>query len=121
MLFKILLDRKVCPQPIKLLYYMYTNQNCYVKWLDERSAPFTVSNGVKQGGVISPLLFSLYIDNIFTEHLDLGCFVGPTYVGAFGYADDISLISPSLYAMKNMISICDSYASRYHITFNPVR
>jgi len=51
----------------------------------------------------------------------LGCFVGSTYAGAFGYTDDISLISPSLYAMKKMISVCDSYASRYHITFNPVK
>ena len=32
--------------------------------LDELSEPFTVANGVKQGTVISPLLFSIHIDNL---------------------------------------------------------
>ena len=48
MLFELLLKRNVCPRIIKLL-----------------SEPFTVANCVKQGAVISPLLFSLYIDNLF--------------------------------------------------------
>ena len=59
MLFELLLKRNVCPRIIKLLLYMYVNQKCYVKWADELSEPFTVANGVKQGAVISPLLFSI--------------------------------------------------------------
>ena len=47
----------------------------------------------------------------------LGCYVGAT--GAFGYADDIALISPSIYSLKKMIRICESYAAKYYITFNP--
>ena len=52
-------------------------------------------NGVKQGGVISPLLFSLYIDELFLllKQSDIGCHVGLTYAGAFGYADDIALVA----------------------------
>ena len=41
---------------------MYVNQKRYVKWAKELSEPFTVANGVKEGAVISPLLFSIYID-----------------------------------------------------------
>ena len=120
-LFNLLLARNVCPRIINVLYYMYTNQTCYVKWNNECSSSFSVSNGVKQGGVISPLLFSVYIDNLFNElkELGLGCYVGTTYAGAFGYADDIALISPSIYSLKKMIRICESYAAKYHITFNP--
>ena len=42
---------------------------------------FNVSNCVKQGGGISPILFSCYIDKLFSqlEHSGLGCHVGASY------------------------------------------
>ena len=45
--------------------------------------------------------------------------VGLTYAGAFGYADDIALVVPSLYCLKKMISICETFANKYSISFNP--
>ena len=120
-LFNELRNRSMCPRITKLLYYMYTNQVCTVKWNNELSDCFNVSNGVKQGGVISPLLFSCYIDNLFSQlqHSGLGCHVGLSYAGAFGYADDIALLAPSLQCLKGMISICEEYARSHSITFNP--
>ena len=38
------------------------NKKCHVKWANELSESFNVANGVKQGAVISPLLFSIYIE-----------------------------------------------------------
>ena len=78
---------------------MYTNQSCSVKWDNEQSDYFKISNGVKQGGVISPLLFGCYSDNLFTQlqHSGLGCHVGCSYAGAFGYADDIALLISTLF------------------------
>ena len=100
---------------------MYTNQSCSVKWDNEQSDYFKISNGVKQGGIISPLVFSCYIDNLFTQlqHSGLGCHVGSLYAGVFGYADDIALLAPSLQCLKQMISICEKYASSHSIAFNP--
>jgi hypothetical protein len=64
-LFKALDDRNVCPLIIRFLISMYTNQTLRVKWGSSLSNPFNCTNGVKQGGVLSPLLFCLYMDVFF--------------------------------------------------------
>ena len=71
--------------------------------------------------MISPLLFSCYIHNLFAQlqHSGLSCHVGLSYAGAFGYADDIALLAPSLQCLKGMISICEEYARSHSIKFNP--
>ena len=120
-LFKVLIEKNVCPKIVRLLLYMYTNQQCYVQWGDARSDTFKIFNGVKQGGMISPILFTIYIDQLFQrlKQLGLGCHVGMTYAGAFGYADDIALVAPSIYCLKEMVNVCEQFAHEYHISFNP--
>ena len=97
-------DHSICPLITKLLHHMYTNQSCYVKWGNEHSDSLDVSNSVKQGGVISPLLFSCYIDTLFSQlqlsGLGCQCHVGTSYDGAFGHADDIALEAHSMQYLK---------------------
>ena len=102
-------------------YILYANQQCYVQWGDARSDTFKIMNGVKQRGVISSLLLTLYIDQLFQrfKQLGLGCHVSMTYAGAFGYADDIVLVAPSIYCLKEMVDICKQFAHEYHISFRP--
>ena len=59
---------------------------------------FAVSNGVKQGAVQSPVLFCIYLDGLFTKlkKSGFGCYIGNIFSGALGYADDVTLIAPSL-------------------------
>ena len=51
--------------PRLFCYYILCIQLCHAKWGGEKSASFPISNGVKQGGVISLLLFSLYVNDLF--------------------------------------------------------
>ena len=50
---------------------------------------------------------------------DIGCHVGSHFCGAFGYADDIMLLSPSVSGLQNMLDCCSEFASTYNVKFNP--
>ena len=39
---------------------------------------------------------------------EIGCHVGKMYAGAFGYADDVVLLAPSLDVLREMVSICET-------------
>ena len=41
------------------------------------------------------------------------------YAGAFGYADDVVFLAPSLDALREMVSICETYATEYQLLFKP--
>ena len=45
----------------KLLAFSYSSQECIVRWRNVCSTSFCMSNGTRQGGVLSPYLFARYI------------------------------------------------------------
>ena len=49
----------------------------------------------------------------------IGCHLGSAYVGALFYADDITLLCPSVRGLNEMIILCCEYEKEYDITFNP--
>ena len=58
-----------------------------------RSRPFCVKNGVRQGGIASPVLFCVHFDGLLQmlRESNVGCFVGNMYVGALAYTQMILL------------------------------
>ena len=77
-LFRILRNRQMSPLVLRLLIYMYTNQKLQVRWGRRVSNKFTASNGVKQDAILSPMLFSVYMDELFErlEKSGVGCHMG---------------------------------------------
>jgi len=102
---------------------MYTGQFIRISWAGVMSNYFAVLNGVKQGGVVSPVLFCIYIDNLLLQlsSSGYGCYLGRDFVGAIAYADDIVLISPTPCAMRKLLFICDNFAAQYDLVFNAVK
>ena len=62
---------------------------------------FTVRNGVKQGGVLSHLLFDICTDSLLKilEETGVGCHMGGHFAGALSYADNITAIAQSVSAL----------------------
>lgn len=119
-LFKLLIKRGVNALFVRVLLKMYTNQKLRVNWQNYLSEEFAVTNGVRQGGILSPILFIVYIDELLQKLRDsgYGCYIGPHFTGALAYADDIVLISPTKKGLKTMADICVSYSNDYKIVFN---
>ena len=61
------MEKGVPPIFIRLLIEMYEKQQANVRWEGVLSNSFPVTNGVKQGALLSPILYCTYIDGLFTR------------------------------------------------------
>ena len=59
-LFTTLSKRNVPMYIIRILIFWYTSQTMYVRWNNTMSTGFNVSNGVRQGGILSPYIFCIF-------------------------------------------------------------
>ena len=73
---------------------------------------FGVYNGVRQGSVLSPLIFAVYLDDLLSELVEcgVGCYWKNLFAGCLCYADDIVLLAPwtlcSKNYVENLLQIC---------------
>lgn len=119
-LFQKLLDQGMPEIIVRYLFVSYRNQKANVKWANEKSDFFSIKNGVKQGAILSAVLYCVYTNGIFQElrRLNIGCKVGDAYVGVIGYADDLLLMCPTLDGLQQMLNICEKYASTHNLKFS---
>ena len=91
---------------------------------DSKSSQMTISNGTRQGAILSPILWAVYADPLLQRlrDLGLGAHVGGLFMGAVCYADDVLLIAPTRSAMQRMLFEMESFAEESNIVFstNPV-
>ena len=119
-LFSVLIDKGVLSVDLRLLLYQYVNQKCRAQWKGSKSEYFSVGNGIRQGGIASPILFCMYLDVLINtlERKGIGCHVGSEYFGCLAYADDIVLLSPSISGLRSMLKTCEEYCALYKLKFN---
>ena len=76
---------------IRILITLYTKLQCAVAWNGSIGYRFDVKYGVRQGGVLSPYLFSIHVDDLINEHRHSGhgTHVGMVFMGCILYEDTI--------------------------------
>ena len=94
----------MCPVVLRLIMNMYINQSIQVKWNSIVSAKCYISNGVKQGGCISPTFFSVYLNRLIEtlRKNNIGCRYGSEFMGVYCYADE----SIKYYLMLKRANCC---------------
>ena len=119
-LFIKLMKRNVPLCFLMTVMFLYLNMTCDCKWNRVKSRVFEIPSGTKQGGILSPDFFSLYIDDLISllKASGFGCHMINICISAIFFADDVVLLSPSLSGLQKLIDICVSYCSTFCLDFN---
>ena len=103
-MFRKLINRNIPLFIVRILLFWYHSQLFFVHWASVESAPFSVINGVRQGSIISPKLFAVYVDGLSKELqlAGVGCHMAGKIANHLFYADDLVLICPSVKSFKEI-------------------
>jgi hypothetical protein len=102
-----LISRRLPVCFIKVISCWYSKLFSSVRWNSVYSDEFKVVSGVRQGGILSPILFNVYVDDMI---VNLRCngdgyHVGSCFIGCVMYPDDLLLLSPSILGLQKMLDI----------------
>ena len=119
-LFSKLISKGLPAIVVRVLIYIYEEQTGWVKLGGKLSSPFRLTNGTRQGSVLSPVLFSVYLDDLLKQlrGLQLGCHIGGYWFGGCGYADDLILLAPNREVLQRMLLVCQNYAGEHNLVFS---
>ena len=101
-LMEILLNVDIDSKDRRIIQNLYWEQTASVKTGSGMSDTFKVKRGVRQGCVLSPLLFNIYTDRIFREGL-CGVKLGDEVFSNLRYADDTVLLAESEEELQKLV------------------
>ena len=121
-LFYKLID---CTDPIiwRILFNYYFDSFIIVCVDGLLSNPFRTSEGVKQGGILSPFLFNFFLDDLIKncQNLGIGASIGSFNTSILAYCDDILLMASNENHMSKLLECCCEYAIEWKLEFNALK
>ena len=122
-LFEKLSRRGIPAYIIQLLKSWNSQQRLFVKLGNAVSDVFLMTNGIRQGSIMRPHLFNIYVDgfNLLLSNSKIGCHIGGIPLNNFSYADDLAILAPSARALNKLLSICDEFVRKNIIEFSAAK
>ena len=113
-----LVNAGVSTKFIAALRSLYANTKSAIRTKDgEISEYFETSLGVKQGCLISPTLFSLFLDDLH-DALGEGVSVGDREIRCLLFADDVVVVASTVVALQRMIDRLWDYCGAWGLDLN---
>ena len=115
-----LLYNKIGGQFYRLITDMYSKTKCAIKNRNKRSSFFNYNGGVRQGCILSPLLFNLYPSRWISTHTGTEPIILPNRspLNCLFYADDLILISGSAAGLQNQLNTLQNYSEKWLLKIN---
>ena len=118
----MLLEGLLTPVPKKdSMSSMYANAVTSVKWGPHVSTPFTIKQGVRQGGILSTVHYKLFNNDLLRmcEESCLGAGIGCFRCGAPTCADDVAVLGNRAFHVQCLVEMVHGYCSCEHYTIHP--
>lgn len=79
--------------------------------------------GLRQGGLSSPTLFNLYVNDLIValSSTRVGCHTDSVNVNNISYADDMVLLSASTCGLRKLVQICEDYAETHGLKYKATK
>jgi hypothetical protein len=117
---------RIHPSHLDMLDLLYTDVQGQVKHAGEVSRTFSLGTGVKQGCLLSPLLFVAYMDFVVRQaEQEMGdkgiawCSEEQTHTfRTLSYADDLAVLASSADDLSAMVQVLDRVFTRWGFMIN---
>ena len=99
---------------------IYSSSSAQIRLNGKLTTSFDVLSGVKQGDIISPILFSMYLNDLATGIKDLNCGIDINgfICSILLYADDIVLIAPDEESLQKMLDYINQWCNKWRMAIN---
>ena len=121
-LFQKLLNNNITGNFYNILINLYTEDKACVKIGNNISNPFVINQGVKQGCILSPTLFNIFLSDLEINFEDLNAepleYSQGEKLSCIMWADDLLLLSKSQIGLQNMLHKLKIYTDNNGLSVN---
>ena len=114
-------QRGISGQVWHLINHWYSSSSTSVLWEGRCSPYIPILQGVRQGAILSPLLYSIFVDELLDIRMEMniGAHINEVFIGSPMYADDLALIASSPESLQAMLNVVYSYSCKWRYKINP--